>query len=221
MTATSAKRAIPGERVAIPGPAGALEALVEEAEASLPAVAVVCHPHPLHGGTMTNKVVHTVARALNRLGVTTVRFNFRGVGESAGAYAEGVGERDDAIAVAEWARAHKPGARLVLAGFSFGAAVSISVASRVDAAALVSVAPPVNRLPGDLELPRCPWLIVHGSEDEIIPFDDVRRWHDEHAADARFAVIEGATHFFHGKLTVLADEVAAFARADAGLGSQS
>ena len=219
MSATPAKRAVAAERVAIPGPAGALEALVEEARAPAPVVAVVCHPHPLHGGTMTNKVVHTVGRALNRLGAMTIRFNFRGVGESAGTYAHGIGEREDAVAVVEWARSVRPDARLVLAGFSFGAAVAVSVAARLDAAALVSVALPVERLPADLVLPTCPWLVVHGSEDEIVALDDVRRWLERQAADARFAVIEGATHFFHGKLTVLADAVAAFARDDVGLGS--
>lgn len=218
MSETSGVRVIPAEPVEIEGPAGTLEALVETPPTPAPVVAVVCHPHPLHGGTMTNKVVHTVARTLSRLGATTIRFNFRGVGKSAGTYADGIGERDDAIAVAEWARATRPGARLVLAGFSFGAAVSISIAVRVDAAALVSVAPPVERIPADLVLPACPWLIVHGSEDEIIPLADVQRWHARHAADARLAVIERATHFFHGKLTALADEVATFARTDAGLG---
>ena len=216
--ASSGARAIPAEPVEIRGPAGTLEALVETPATPAPVVAVMCHPHPLHGGTMTNKVVHTVARTMSRLGATTVRFNFRGVGKSSGTYSEGIGERDDAIAVAEWARAARPGARLVLAGFSFGAAVAISIAVRVDAAALVSIAPPIGRLPADLVLPVCPWLIVHGSEDEIIPLADVQRWHARHAAGARLAVIDGATHFFHGKLTALADEVAAFARTDARLG---
>ena len=114
---------------AIAGPAGQIEALLE-APRNSPAtrVGVICHPHPLHEGTMMNKVVHTTARALNDLGIPALRFNFRGVGASEGQYADGVGETDDALEVVRWAAGRYPGAKLWLAGFSFGALVSYRVA---------------------------------------------------------------------------------------------
>ena len=117
----------------ITGPAGDLEARIEDpvpAGEPRSAVGVVCHPHPLHGGTMQNKVVHTVARAMQEAGAATVRFNFRGVGQSGGRYAAGAGEVDDAAAVIEWTRRHFDCDALWLAGFSFGAAVALQVAAR-------------------------------------------------------------------------------------------
>src|SRR5882757_6554435 len=107
------------ESLTIVGPAGALEALVESPlEANGEEAAVVCHPHPLYGGTMTNKVVYTLARACNQLGMPTVRFNFRGVGGSSGTHADGVGETEDVLAVMEWTRHRWPGCKVLLAGFS-------------------------------------------------------------------------------------------------------
>jgi alpha/beta superfamily hydrolase len=197
------------EEVVVDGPAGRIEALVEEPSPSRRAVAVVCHPHPLHGGTMTNKVAHTLARAFQRAGATAVRFNFRGVGASAGTHDGGVGEREDAIAVVEWALAAHPGLPLYLGGFSFGAGIAASIANRVDAAVLVTVALPVERL-GGLDHPRCPWLIVHGSDDELVSVDDVRGWREQWAPDAELSVLDGATHFFHGKLTELGQGIEAF-----------
>ena len=115
-------------RVTIPGPAGDIEAVVETPEGAAPAAfAVVCHPHPLFGGTLDNKVVHTLARTFQELGAPTIRFNFRGVGRSAGSFANGAGESEDASAVIEWGRARWPGASLWLAGFSFGGAIAIRV----------------------------------------------------------------------------------------------
>lgn len=198
------------EPIAIPGPAGPLEALAEAPAHPPDAVAVVCHPHPLHGGAMTNKVAHTLTRTFRRAGAAAVRFNFRGVGASAGAYADGVGEQEDAAAVVKWALHAYPGAKLYLAGFSFGAAVSATLAPRLDIAALVSVALPVARLPADFEPTRRPWLIVHGADDELVALDDVEDWRRHNAPDARLVVLGGATHFFHGRLTELAKRVNAF-----------
>ena len=115
--------------VTIDGPAGSIEARVEDPSSAgtLPLViGVVCHPHPLHGGTMQNKVVHTAARAMQEAGAATVRFNFRGVGASGGRYDDGIGEVDDALAVIEWARREFSCDTLWLAGFSFGAAVALA-----------------------------------------------------------------------------------------------
>ncbi len=115
------------------GPAGALEAAVDvPTESSRAGVAIVCHPHPLHGGTMHNKVVVMVARALGELGLSTVRFNFRGVGASGGTYDEGVGETADLIAVADWVRRTRPGDALWLAGFSFGSYVALRAAAQLN-----------------------------------------------------------------------------------------
>src|SRR5579864_6855658 len=111
------------DRLSIKGPAGALEAIVEDPGAAGSSYAVVCHPHPLFGGTMDNKVVTTVARALQDNGIPTLRFNFRGVGASAGVFDQGMGETADADAAASWGAERWPGRTLVAAGFSFGAYV--------------------------------------------------------------------------------------------------
>ena len=187
----------------VEGPLGAIEARVEDpAPGVVPrAVGVVCHPHPLHGGTMQNKVVHTLARAMQELGVPTLRFNFRGVGASAGAYGDGIGEVDDALAAIAWARDRWGCDTLWLAGFSFGAAVSLEAARTARPAALVSVAPPVGRIiVGRVERPACPWLIVHGEQDELVEADAVRAWVAAFESPPQLAMLEGATHFFHGRL---------------------
>lgn len=204
------RSAATAEKHAVPGPAGAIETLVEAASPAPRALAVVCHPHPLHGGSMTNKVAYTLARAFQRSGAVAVRFNFRGVGESAGTYADGEGEREDAAAVVRWARAMHPGLPLYLGGFSFGAGIAANIAAALDAAFLVTVALPVGRLVDGVAPPGCPWLIVHGSEDELVPLDELRAWRERHAADACLAVLEGATHFFHGRLTELSSRIESF-----------
>ena len=118
------------EAVAIAGPAGNIEASIEPATETATAVAVVCHPHPLHGGTMRNKVIHTLARAFVSMNVTAVRFNFRGIGSSEGGYDEGRGELDDALAVLDWAAERWPNLQLWMAGFSFGGWVALRAAAR-------------------------------------------------------------------------------------------
>ena len=151
------------ERLTIAGPAGDLEALVETPGQRGRGVAVICHPHPVYGGTMTNKVVHVLAKTFNERGVPAVRFNFRGVGASAGAYDEGEGETQDALAVIDWALQRFPGAALWLAGFSFGGAIAVRAAMARDAQRLITVAPAVHRFAVDgAQLPRCPWLLVQG-----------------------------------------------------------
>jgi len=190
----------------IPGPAGVIEARVEDPARSVPprAVGVVCHPHPLHGGTMQNKVVHTLARAMQELGVPTVRFNFRGVGASQGVYDGGPGEVEDALAAIEWARARWNCERLWLAGFSFGAAVALQAGVRAAADALVTVAPPVGRLLVErVARPGCPWLVVQGDRDELVDFETVQAWAAAYAPPPQFAPMHGAEHFFHGRLAGL------------------
>lgn len=193
--------------VEIPGPAGVLEGAIDASAERAVATAVVCHPHPLQQGTMTNKVVTTVARAFARLGADAVRFNFRGVGASAGSYADGVGERDDALAVVAWCRERWPHRPLYLGGFSFGAAVAIAIAARAAPAGLVSVAPPVDRLTAELAPPACPWLLVHGDADDVVPAAPVLEWARKLTAPPRIVLLPGVGHFFHGRLKALADAV--------------
>jgi alpha/beta superfamily hydrolase len=197
----------------IDGPVGPLEARLEDpAPGVAPAVVgVVCHPHPLYGGTMQNKVVHTLARAMQELGAPTVRFNFRGVGGSAGSYDGGAGELEDALAVCAWARRRWNCQALWLAGFSFGAAVALQAAVDVQPRSLVTVAPPVGRIiVSPVERPACPWLVVQGDHDELVDVVQVRRWVDEFAPPPRFVVLNEAEHFFHGRLGELRSAVLEF-----------
>ena len=187
------------------GPAGVIETASEPAEGEgdlAPAgIAVICHPHPLHGGTMHNKVVTIIERSLRELGLDTVRFNFRGIGKSEGTFDEGDGESNDLAAVVEWARAVRPGAVLWLAGFSFGSYVALRNARRLDAAALITVAPPVGRWDFDaIELPDCPWLVVQGEEDEVVDPQVVFAWIEQLAVSPQLVRMPETSHFFHRRL---------------------
>ncbi len=197
----------------ITGPAGVLEARLDDPTNGAPprAIGVVCHPHPLHGGTMQNKVVHTLARAMQQIGVPTLRFNFRGVGTSEGVYADGVGEIDDALAAIAWARARWDCETLWLAGFSFGSAVALQACAAAAPAALVTVAPPVGRLLVDpVARPGCPWLVVQGDHDELVDFATVKAWVDGYDPPPQLAHMHGAEHFFHGRLGELRSVVTDF-----------
>jgi alpha/beta superfamily hydrolase len=200
--------------VEIPGPVGPLEATIDASQRPATATAVVCHPHPLQQGAMTNKVVTTVARAFTRLGADAARFNFRGVGASAGSHADGIGERDDALAVAAWCRARWPARRLYLAGFSFGGAIAAAIAGRAAPAGLVTVAPPVDRLPADFVAPACPWLLIHGEADDVVPAGPVLEWCASLATSPRIVLLKDAGHFFHGRLPALTEAVTTFFSAD-------
>lgn len=198
------------EPASIAGPAGNLEALVETLPgAGAQAVGVICHPHPLHGGTMTNKVVHMLARAFNELGAVAVRFNFRGVGRSEGAYDEGRGETEDALAVLDWAALRWPARELWLAGFSFGGAVAIRAAVQRDVKRLVTVAPAIRRVAVDVSTaaPTCPWLVVQGDQDDLVDARDTAQWIERLPARPQLALLAGADHFFHGRLNDLRREV--------------
>jgi len=205
------------ERTSLPGPAGALQALIETPVIEGPgpqavsAFAVVCHPHPLYGGSMDNKVVYTVARALEQLGAAAIRFNFRGVGASAGSYDEGRGETADALAVVAYGRRRWPNAALWLAGFSFGGAVAVRAAGEAGPQRLIAVAPGITTITvTDAAPPACPWLIVHGDADEVVPLEAVRAWADTLSPAPQMRVLPGASHFFHGRLNELRDVVLAF-----------
>ena len=200
------------EALRIPGPVGGLEAVLELPHADAGrAIAVVCHPHPLHQGTMHNKVVHTLARAALAQGAPALRFNFRGVGRSAGMHDDGVGEVDDALAACAWLRARQPRAELWLLGFSFGALVALRAATAAGAAKLVTVAPAVTRAGVALpEAPRMPWLLVQGLADELVDPQAVREWAATRAPAPQLVELDGVSHFFHGHLHELRDAVGAF-----------
>jgi alpha/beta superfamily hydrolase len=188
------------ELLEVDGPAGALETLVEAPAHPPLAVALVCHPHPLQQGTMNNKVVFTLARSFVRLGAVGVRFNFRGVGRSLGVHSGEGGEVEDALAVARWISARWGGLPLYLAGFSFGAAVALEVATAIAPGGVVSVAPAIARLGNSFVPPDCPWLVIQGSADDVVPPDAVSRWLAPLERRPTIVVLEGAGHFFHGRL---------------------
>lgn len=194
------------------GPVGSLEALLELPSSGAPrALGIVCHPHPLFGGALTNKVVHSVARAFVAQGAATLRFNFRGVGASAGVHDEGRGETGDLLAVLEFGRMRFPGLPLWLGGFSFGAWVAARAAARMQAARLVTVAPPVGRWDfSEVAAPGCPWLVIQGDADELVDHQAVAAWIASLDASARFVLLPGAEHFFHGRLHEVKAAVADF-----------
>lgn len=198
-------RAPSAEKLVIAGPSGAIEALLERPpEARNGIIAVCCHPHPLYGGTMQNKVVHTLARCALDQRVTSIRFNFRGVGGSAGVYDNGVGETDDAVAIADWCRKEQRVTRFWSLGFSFGSFVAFRLAALRDADLLVTVAPPVQRFDfATLEVPRCPWLVAQGNMDDLVNHEAVLDWTRTVHPPPEVRILPGAEHFFHGRLTVL------------------
>jgi alpha/beta superfamily hydrolase len=188
-------------RLTIPGPAGVIECAVDEPAAPTIGVAVICHPHPLHGGTMDNKVVQTIARSVLQLGLRAVRFNFRGVGASEGHWGEGLGEIDDALAVVGSER--QAGLPLLLAGFSFGGYVAAQVLARLPDDAkpgrLVLVGPSTQKQ----SLPPVPpdTVVVHGEADEVVPLSATLDWaRPQHLP---VVVLPGVGHFFHGQLPLL------------------
>lgn len=201
------------ETVTIPGPAGRLEGVTAcppEGE-TRGVVAIICHPHPLYGGSFQNKVVHYLSRTCNELGVPSLRFNFRGVGNSDGVYDHGMGETDDLLAVIDWVNTRRPGFGIWLAGFSFGAFVAYRAANRrPQVQRLITVAPPVNLFNfGGIEPPGCPWLVIQGRQDEIVPCAEVERWVRSQAQSPQLVCLSAADHFFHGQLNILRSELAA------------
>lgn len=197
-----------GQVSSIAGPEGDLEIAFQEAEsADANKIVLICHPHPQHGGTMDNKVVTTLARTYSKLGWHSLRFNFRGVGKSAGSYGEFIGEIEDAKAIFAFLRNGFPDAVIALAGFSFGSAVAANVAlGATDIAHLLLVAPPVGKY--DLDYPNkfsCPTLVIQGGIDDIVDLEKTRNWADSVSGKFIYCELAESGHFFHGKLTELAD----------------
>ena len=199
-----------GEQLLLSGPAGNIEALTScpECYRETNPIAIVCHPHPLYGGSMTNKVVHILSETFNDMGLLSVTFNFRGVGRSQGRFDRGVGETEDLVAVAEWFRSRYPDAPLWLAGFSFGAYVATRGLARVGAERLLLVAPPVSMFDFDT-LPRIevPWMVIQGGKDDIVAPEAVSRWVHGQANRPDYRWMANADHFFHGRMNRLRDAV--------------
>ena len=208
------------QKLLLQGPAGKLESILDvPGDAEIVGAAVVCHPHPQHGGTMHNKVAHTLARAFVRSGFETLRFNFRGTEASEGQYDDGIGELDDAIAALDWMRERRPAGPLWLAGFSFGAAIAIRAAVKVEVNGLVSVAPAVSRFANDIaDQPKCPWLVVQGDEDELVDIGETLAWLNALEPGPELLLLAGAEHFFHGRLTDVREAVVDFIARNVGSG---
>lgn len=188
----------------LPGKVGQLEALVQLPQTDIKKAAIICHPHPLFGGTMDNKVVHTLAKAFFQMGYATVRFNFRGVGKSEGVYGEAIGETEDTLAVIDWLKKQWPDVELTLAGFSFGAYVAARTASFYPVAQLVSIAPSVEHADFySLKNIVCPWLVVQGEKDEVVPPESVYKWVASRKPPPTLIRLPDVTHFFHGHLIEL------------------
>jgi len=205
-------RSLQAETPILEGPAGSLQAIFESPRNVTPAgAAVICHPHPLHGGTMQNKVVHTLARAFIHQDFHALRFNFRGVGESAGAFNDGEGELLDALAAIAWMRRQVSDLPLWIAGFSFGAAIAVRAAVAALPDGLVSVAPAISRLAENLQAePRCPWLVVQGDRDELVDIDETIEWLNRLSPGPELHVFSGVQHFFHGELVTLRSVIEKF-----------
>lgn len=197
----------------IEGPAGRLETIYLPPQGTERGVAVINHPNPLQGGTNTNKVIQTAAKALNKLGFHCYLPNLRGVGGSDGEHDYGRGETEDCIAVIDYARAQHPGAaQFVLSGFSFGGYVSLFAAQQRQPDLLLLLAPAVkhyNRMPEPNAPDMAKTLLIHGEQDEVIELDKALRW--AAPQDLPVVVLPESSHFFHGKLIPLRDTILRFA----------
>jgi uncharacterized protein len=205
------------------GPAGRLEALLNTGRTNATHAAVVCHPHPLFGGTMHNKVVFHTMRALNSFGFPVLRFNFRGAGLSTGEHDRGVGEVEDVRTALDW-MARESGLPLIFAGFSFGAAVGLRAAcadGRVKAA--IGIGVPVAPVAADAEEPRVytfeflqscakPKLLVSGARDQFGPRAKLEALAASIPEPKKLVVIEGADHFFEGRLRELREAIEAWVK---------
>ena len=189
------------ERILVPGPAGAIETVIDTPGAAPLGIALVAHPHPLYGGTLDNKVAQILAKTMVELGYVAVRPNFRGVGQSEGVHDEGNGETDDLVAVVHAARTRfaLADAPLVLAGFSFGSLVVSRVALRLKAERMVFVGTAVTR--GRVEPVPEDTIVIHGEKDDVVPLDLVLRWAEPQ--ELPVVVIPGADHFFHRRLHII------------------
>ena len=196
------------ERYTIPGPSGKLEVALNTPDGAFAGIALIAHPNPVEGGTLDNKVVHTLARTFFALSYLTARFNYRGVGESEGTYDSGRGEVDDARAVLAHVREKAGDLPLVLAGFSFGAYIVSQLAPGEEVRRMVLVGPAVGRFAVGSVAPGT--IVVHGEHDDVVPLSDVMDW--ARPQQLPIVVFPGGGHFFHGRLPQLSRVVASLMR---------
>ncbi len=196
------------ERFEVAGPAGRIEVVITDPGEARNGYAIIAHPHSLHGGTLDNKVVQTLAKTFHALGYAAVRFNFRGVGASDGVFDDGRGELDDLLAVEGFARMRFGDVTRLLAGFSFGGFVAAAAVAKLDPRFLVLIAPAVGRFP--LGNVRKDTLVVHGEEDDVVPLADVLEW--ARPQQVPVVVFPGTGHFFHGVLIELQNVLMRFCR---------
>ena len=193
----------------IAGPAGPLEALLDEPEGEPRAVAVFGHPHPLHGGTMHTKALYQAAKAMPRIGVAALRFNFRGVGRSVGTFDAGPGEKEDFKAAVDFVSERFPDAPIWAAGMSFGSWIAMTVGAQDSRVSLLlGIAPPVDSYDFDV-LRTCtlPKFIIHGEEDELISIKEIRKFYSQIPEPKELVTIEYANHLFEGKTPLVAEAV--------------
>ncbi|MBZ5560086.1 MAG: alpha/beta fold hydrolase [Acidobacteriia bacterium] len=209
----------------IAGPAGRLEALLEEPAAAgtidahgraaigsangLRAAVVFAHPHTEYGGTMHTKVVYQAAKALSRIGCAVLRFNFRGAGASAGRFTDGPGEMDDFRAALDFMRQQYPDAKLWAGGMSFGSWIAMTVgAADPGVSTLIGIAPPISRYDFEpIARSTKPKFFIQGSHDEICPLKDMRAFYARAAEPKELAVIDGANHLFDAQVSEVADVI--------------
>lgn len=194
----------------LPTPNGKLETCLELPESqSISGVILVCHPHPLHGGTMNNKVVTTVAKTFREQHYASIRFNYRGVGKSEGVYGEGLGETQDTLNVIRWVKDNLPHEKIILAGFSFGAYVSLKATteSPLNIHHLLTIAPAVNHMEFKGLHPHCPWTVIVAENDAIVPKEEIYTWIKTLHPKPDVLSFPEASHFFDGKLIPLKTEL--------------
>ncbi|MFA6303537.1 MAG: hypothetical protein WC627_10480 [Legionella sp.] len=209
------KLALPGEHpMQLNGSIGAVEAVFTvPPHANKNYIAIIGHPHSLQGGTMNNKVVTTLVRVFKELHIASLRFNFRGVGTSEGAYDDGVGESEDMLVFAKAYQQQVPEVRFIFAGFSFGSYVAYRAAAATNQSQLITIAPPVHHYDyTEFQPDPFPWLIVQGLADEVVPANLVEEFAKEHSPPLPVIEFADTGHFFHGKLLELKDKLIDYMR---------
>lgn len=200
------KLTLPGEHsLFIPGQIGPLEAVI-----AVPPIlnqryiAIIGHPHSLQGGTMNNKVVTTLVRAFKDLNIPSIRFNFRGVGQSQGQFDQGIGESEDMLHVVRLCQQEMPSVNFIFAGFSFGSYVAYRTAAQCSHALLITIAPPVHHFNyTEFSIPPTPWMIFQGDQDDIVPLTSVMAFMASCSYPIVFEQFSETGHFFHGRLVEL------------------
>lgn len=198
----------------LPGAAGDIEVILSAPRGTARGGAVICHPHPLFGGAMSNKVTYKLASIALSAGLYALRFNFRGVGRSQGQHDEGRGETDDTVLLGRWLMSRLPaGSPLLLAGFSFGGFVSARAAEHLHPQVQVGVAPPFGGRYVYAQHPKrpdCPWMVIHSRDDDVVSYEETAAALAAYDPPAELVTVDGAGHFFNGRLGDLQDAVLPF-----------